>query len=241
MTRTAVISQPMFLPWIGLFEQIRLADVYIHYDDVQMPQGRSFMSRVQIKTANGVIWLTAPVDKNNSGKNINETVFSNREDWRSKHLKTIQHAYSRAPHFDDMFRIVEKIYGHQTDNLSEFNVHAIELISKWLGFSPAMMSSSTSGIGGSSTQRLLDLCKLVDADRYVTGLGALKYLDHERFDDNGVMVHYMDYQMKPYPQLYGEFSPYVSIIDAIANCGDQVRDLVCSQSIYWRNYVEKQK
>jgi len=239
MTCTVVISQPMFLPWVGLFEQMRLADVYIHYDDVQMPQGRSFMSRVQIKTANGIFWLTAPIDRKNSGKMINETLFSKRDDWKPKHLKIIKNVYSRALYFDDMFQIVEEIYDHQTDNLSEFNVHAIEVISKWLGFSPVIMSSSVSGIGGSSSQRLLDLCKLVGADRYVTGLGALKYLDHERFDSNGVEVNYMDYQMKPYAQLYGEFSPYVSIIDAIANCGDQVRDLVCSKSIYWKNYVEE--
>ena len=42
-----VVSQPMFLPWIGLFEQVRLADRFIHYDDVQLPQGRSFISRVK--------------------------------------------------------------------------------------------------------------------------------------------------------------------------------------------------
>ena len=55
MARTLVVSQPMFLPWVGLFEQVRLADVFIHYDDVQLPQGGNFMSRVQLKTASGVL------------------------------------------------------------------------------------------------------------------------------------------------------------------------------------------
>ena len=45
-----VISQPMLFPWIGIFEQIKLSDVYVHYDDAQLPQGRSFINRVQIKT-----------------------------------------------------------------------------------------------------------------------------------------------------------------------------------------------
>ncbi len=241
MSKTVVISQPMFIPWIGLFEQIRMADVYIHYDDVQFPQGRSFMSRVQIKTTNGTSWLTAPIDRKKSGRLINEVVFSKREDWRTKHLKVIRQAYSKAPHFDAMFDLVETVYSFPSDQLSEFNIHAIEQILDWIGYAPRLLRSSSSGVGGSSTQRLVDLCNLVDADTYVTGLGALNYLEHEKFEENGISVRYMDYKKKSYVQQYGEFTPYVSIIDAIANCGDQVRDLICSQSIYWRDYVNKRK
>src|SRR6266436_4740939 len=127
MSRTAVVSQPMFLPWVGLFEQIRLADVFIHYDDVQLPQGRSFMSRVQLKSASGVSWLTVPIDHTKSGKLLNEVVLLMSEDWRDKHLRTIRHAYARRPYFSLMFGLVEKIYSQPTNHLSEFNITAIEL------------------------------------------------------------------------------------------------------------------
>src|SRR5438045_9070322 len=100
----------MFLPWIGLFEQIRLADVFMHYDDVQLPQGRSFVSRVQVKTSNGVDWLTAPIDHARSGKLINEVILARSEDWRGRHLKTLRHAYARTPHFDLMFELAERIF-----------------------------------------------------------------------------------------------------------------------------------
>lgn len=240
MKNVAVISQPMFLPWIGLFEQIALTEVYIHYDDVQMPQGRSFIPRVQIKTANGILWLTAPIDRINSGVRVNEVLISDKEDWKRKHLKTIQHAYLRAPCFDQMFGIVEEIYSCDTRSLSEFNINAIEIIIKWLGLSPKLLTSSKLGITGSGTERLLNLCKLVEAKTYITGLGALNYLEHERFDDADVMVRYMDYKLKKYVQLHGQFVPYVSIIDGIANCGDKVRDLICSPSVYWREYIHRQ-
>src|SRR2546426_6682671 len=82
--RTLVVSQPMFMPWVGLFEQVRLADVFIHYDDVQLPQGRSFVSRVQIKVPTGVMWLSAPLDRKRSGRAINEVLFASRADWRRK-------------------------------------------------------------------------------------------------------------------------------------------------------------
>ena len=55
--KTVVISQPMYFPWIGIFEQIRLADVFVFYDDVQFTRG--FINRVQYKTPQGTGWITA--------------------------------------------------------------------------------------------------------------------------------------------------------------------------------------
>lgn len=236
MARTLVVSQPMFLPWVGLFEQVRLADVFIHYDDVQLPQGRSFMSRVQLKSANGVSWLTVPIDHARSGKLISEVVLSNAEDWREKHLRTIRHAYAKRPYFDLMFGLVEKIYAQPTDHLAEFNIKAIEQIAQWLGLAPQFMRSSAMGVAGASTERLVDLCKAVDCDVYVTGHGALKYLNHQQFEDKGISVRYVDYKKVPYEQGHVEFTPFVSILDAIANCGERTRDLLCSDGIYWRDF-----
>lgn len=235
MARTLVVSQPMFLPWVGLFEQVRLADVFIHYDDVQLPQGRSFMSRVQLKSANGVSWLTVPIDHKKSGKLLNEVVLLESQGWRTKHLRTIQHAYAKRPYFDLMFELVEKIYSRPTDHLAEFNITAIEQIAGWLGLAPEFRRSSTMGVAGASTERLVDLCEVVNSDVYVTGHGALNYLNHQQFEDKGISVRYMDYQKLPYEQGHIEFTPYVSILDAIANCGERTRDLLCSDAVYWRD------
>lgn len=236
MPSIAVISQPMFMPWVGLFEQVRLADIFIHYDDVQLPQGRSFMSRVQIKTPAGGSWMTAPIDRKHSGRLINETFFLPDTDWRDKHLKHLKHAYSRAPFFDVMLEMAHALYSNSSNNLAEFNLYAIERISNWLGFTPKFMRSSEVGIGGSGTQRLVDLCREVDADAYVTGLGALNYLDYSQFETHGISVRYMDYEKRPYPQLHGEFTPYVSILDTIANCGHGATENICSESTFWKEY-----
>src|SRR6266480_1228632 len=211
MPRTLVVSQPMFLPWVGLFEQIRLADVFIHYDDVQLPQGRSFMSRVQLKTANGVSWLTVPIDHAKSGKLLNEVVLVSSGEWRDKHLRTIRHAYARRPYFNLMLELAETIYSQATNHLAEFNINAIEQIAQWLGLAPRFMRSSTMGVEGASTERLVALCEAADCDVYVTGHGALNYLNHQQFEDRNILVRYMDYRRVPYEQGHGEFTPYVSI------------------------------
>lgn len=229
----------MFIPWVGLFEQVRLADIFIHYDDVQIPQGRSFVSRVQIKTSSGIIWLTAPIDRRKSGKLLNQVFFSSEVPWRDKHLKTIRHAYSGAPFANIMLDIASDIYSYSSNNLAEFNINATQTISNWLGLAPRYARSSNLNVGGSSTRRLVDLSKWAGADVYLTGLGGLKYLDHEQFEANGVSVRYMDYKLTSYPQLFGAFTPYVSILDAIANCGNRVRDLVRSESVSWRDLCVK--
>ena len=236
MARTLVVSQPMFLPWVGLFEQVRLADVFIHYDDVQLPQGRSFMSRVQIKSANGVSWLTIPIDHAKSGRLLNEVVLVDSEAWRDKHLRTIRHAYARRPHFNLMFELVEKIYSQTTDRLAEFNINSIEQIAQWLGLAPRFLRSSNMNIEGASTERLVALCEVTDCHVYVTGHGALIYLNHPQFEDKNISVRYMDYRKVPYNQGHGDFTPFVSILDAIANCGERARDLLCSEAVYWRDF-----
>jgi WbqC-like protein family len=237
MSEILVVSQPMFLPWIGLFEQVRLADVFIHYDDVQLPQGRSFTSRVQIKAPNGVSWLTAPIERDRSRKLLNQVILFEKGDWRSKHLRTIRHAYAQAPYFDLMFQIVEEIYHHETDRLSDFNINAVERIARWLGLAPRFMRSSTTGVAGAATQRLVDLCIHTNCTRYVTGHGGLKYLDHERFEDAGISVRYMNYRKVPYQQGDTAFTPYVSILDPIAHCGERARDLLRSESVDWKDFV----
>ena len=224
----------MFLPWLGLFEQIRLSDVFVHYDDVQMPVGRSFMSRVQIRTSNGNPWLSASIDRNKSNGNINQTFLLENSDWKKRHLNTIQHTYMKSKYFEEMYDLVKTIYRCDTDNLAQFNINAIETIAGWCGLKTLFLRSSEIGIDGKSSLRLLGICKKLNASKYITGLGALEYLDHDVFDTESISVEYMSYEKKEYPQLHDGFIPYVSIIDAIANNGSGVRDFICSGTRPWK-------
>ena len=149
-----VISQPMFIPWVGLFEQIRLADVFVHYDDVQMPRGRSFVSRVQIKTEKGQKWLSAQVDKRASGKLISETVLNDSGNWRNDHLNLLKVNYKAAPHCELMLDIASKIYSFSSRNIARFNQHAIEYLAGWLGLETQFSVSRSYPYRGSALSDL---------------------------------------------------------------------------------------
>lgn len=234
-----VVSQPMFLPWIGLFEQIRLADLFVHYDDVQMPRGRSFVYRVQIKTPRGQQWLSAQIDKKASGRRINEIRLVDNPNWKNDHLNLLRENYRNAPFYGMMRPLAEELYAFEGGNLALFNQHATETIAGWLGLDTKFVRSSDTGVGGGSSQRLINLCQYYAATHYITGHGALNYLDHNSFEERGIAVEYMDYIKQAYPQLHGEFMPYLSILDAIACTGPGARELLLSDSVYWGDYIDQ--
>ncbi|MDG1012720.1 MAG: WbqC family protein [Luminiphilus sp.] len=238
--KRVVVSQPMFLPWVGIFQQIRAADVFVHYDDVQFPQGRSFSSRVQIKAEDGSRWLTVPIRRD--GKQlIRDVKIDQSKAWKANHLGLLYQAYRKAQFADLAMALVESIYTHDNDSLSEFCMFGIEKITNFLGLKCKFILSSSHSFTSSSSKKLLDIVKAEQGDVYITGHGAKKYLDHELFELSAIDVEYMDYMLRRYSQLHGNFTSYVSIIDLIANTGEQACDYVTAKTINWREFVGESK
>ncbi len=236
-----VISQPMFFPWVGMFEQIRLADIYVHYGDVQFSKG-SFTNRVQIKTAQGVKWLTVPLQDVSLGQSIDEVKINTKINWRLQHMDLLKQTYTQAPYYKDMLALVDSVYKQQIDSIAMLSRLSMEACCKYFGLDTGrrFIDVRQLEISGSSSQRVLDIVKALKGTRYVTGLGARNYLDHQLFEDTGIRVEYMDYQKSPYPQLHGEFTPYVSILDLIANTGKKGINLILSDTVYWKDYLKNE-
>jgi hypothetical protein len=238
--RTVVISQPMLFPWVGMFEQIRLADVFVYYDDVQFSKG-SFTNRIQLKTAKGSEWMTIPLGGIHLGQRINEVAAADNTNWRGRHMEQLERHYADADYLSDMIALVESVYALNTQNVAEIAIASMRAICDYFGLTEGrqFVLSSGTNIQGSSSERVLNFVQHYDATRYVTGLGAIRYLDHELFDAHGIAVEYMDYKKLPYPQLHLEFTPYVSILDLIANCGKDGATYICSQTNGWREISTK--
>ena len=219
MSKSIVISQSMYFPWIGMLEQLKVADVFVHYDDVNFSRG--FFNRVQIKTNEGTTWLTVPIHKWHRGDNI-DTVKINRDtDWESKHLNLFDEAYRNAPYKNDALEIMENLFSHQFEYLYDLTRRSTLLLGRYFDIiePTEILDSSELGIDGSSSDRLFKICKKLSATKYITGHGAYNYLDHSMFEAGEIEINYMDYAMKQYPQLHYEFTPYVSALDLVANCG----------------------
>jgi hypothetical protein len=227
----------MYFPWVGLLEQIRLADVFVHYDDVQFSKG-SFSNRVQVKTAQGLRWMTVPLRGVHMGQRINEVSLVNPLDWQARHLALLSQAYRRAPHVEEMLALVRSVFEAAPGTLADLGIAGTEAMCRFLRMPERrFVRASTLGIGGSGSARVLEIVLSFGGTRYVTGHGAAGYLDHESFEKAGVEVCYMDYRKTPYRQQNGDFNPYVTGLDLIANLGADGGEIVSSGTVNWRQFV----
>jgi hypothetical protein len=232
-----VISQPMLFPWVGLFEQLATADVYVHLTDVQWSKG-SFVNRVQIKTADGPRWLTVPVVHGPLATSIRALQPTNAP-WRTSHLETLERHYGRAPFGAEMLDFVRTLYATDVEPFSAFLQCQFEAVGRRLGVADQVefVSSEDLVLASAGSDRVLDIVHHFGGSTYVTGHGARNYLDHERFEAEGVEVRYLDYAMTPYPQWHGEFTPYVSVLDLIAHVGfSDAHRFIAPRTVHWREF-----
>ena len=235
--KTVVISQPMYFPWVGMLEQMRLADVFVYLDDAQFSKG-GFFNRVQVKTEQGTPWLTVPLAENKLGQALNQSRLATH-DWRRKHLNTLRQSYASASYAEEMLNVAETVLNEETESLASLGVASMKALAGVFGMIPEeVIWSSKMNISGSASARVLSICQTLGAERYITGHGAAGYLDHGAFEAVGVRVEYMDYAKREYPQLHGAFTPYVSALDLAANCGPEGREVIDSGTIYWKDFMK---
>ncbi|MBD2315397.1 WbqC family protein [Phormidium tenue] len=235
-----VISQPMYFPWVGMFEQVNLCDAYVNYDDVQFSKG-SFTNRVQIKTnsSRGFNWLTVPLKNLKLGVLINELEIDNQRDWQNQHLELLKQSYKNAPYLKEMLDLVTNLFDCHLNTISEVSMKSIELSMNYFDIAKdkSFYTASKLEIEGSSSERVYQIVKYLNGTHYITGHGAKNYLDHSLFENNGIRVEYMNYLKLPYPQQFSTFNPHVSILDLIANIGKQGKEYIKSSTIYWKEFL----
>jgi len=239
--KTVVISQPMYFPWVGIFEQIKHSDIFVFFDDIQFSRG--FINRVQYKTPDGSKWLTVPLEKHPRDTNISQLNIQNSSDWKRKHLRSLEITFNGAKYADDALDIASNIFSMNYDLLSDMLIESIHQVRNYfdIGNSVQYYKSSELEKSGAKGDLIKDIILGLGANRYITGHGALNYLDHEDLEQCGIDVQYINYEMKKYPQKFGTFTPFVTILDLIANCGNEGKKYICSQTINWRDISQNVK
>ena len=236
---TVVITQPMLFPWLGFFEQLSMADVFIYLDDVQFSKG-SFTNRVQIDQGTTTKWLTIPISSHQSSRIISKLQPASAE-FKRRHLDFTRQVFRNAPFREAALEILQSSY--RNDDFIEILISSIECSASYLGLTgrKVVLRSSDMAIRGSSWQRVLDLVKAVGGTRYLTGHGAVAYLNHEAFEQAGVDVEYMSYSKTTWPRGSAMPNPYISILDAIAWMGERASGALHPRSLSWRKFVEESK
>jgi len=219
------IMQPTYNPWLGYFDLMDKVDIFVYLDNVQLVK-RSWQVRNRIKTSQGELFLTIPIRKLKSRNEtlIKDAVINDSENWRQKHLKSIELNYRKAKFFDSVFPFVESLILNDFQFLADFNINFIEKIKKAIGVNtPTIRSSEIAYAKGKKDELLANICKSLGADIYISPQGSAVYIEKETpggaFTKEGIELYYHNYEHPVYTQLYGKFLPYMGIIDLLFNEG----------------------
>ena len=216
------IHQPEHLPWLGFFNKLSKADVFVILDSVPYRKNY-FQNRNKIIGSNGVQFIGIPTV--NVG-HIEGTIATTKiavqgnAKWRTKYLNTIKMSYGKHPYFSEVYPLLEKAIQMDTDLLADINIAIFTSFADKMGFRPKYIRSSSLEVEGSKSDLILDICKTLKTDTYIAGPSGRDYLNMQSFADAGIKVVFNDYNHPEYPQRKAEtFEPYMSALDLLMNCG----------------------
>ena len=221
------IHKPEHLPWLGFFDKMRQADVFVLLDNTQFSKN-DFQNRNRIKTKNGSAWLTVPVYTSGRSKQlIKDTEISNLRDWRNRCWNLMYQSNVDAPFFDEHRPFFQELYGCQWSKLVDINIIIIEYLVKQLGLNTQIVRSSELGLYERGPTRVVfTICEELGADVYLSGKHGRDYLDETPFREQGISVEYQEFHHPVYPQLWGEFVPNMSVVDLLFNCGQASLEII---------------
>lgn len=221
------IHQPNYIPWIGFFHKLLLSDTYVVFDDVQFPRGKDYANRNQIKTNNGKMWLTASVLGKGDLKPWNQIEINNNG-WKEKHLKNIESFYKKTPYFKSYFLFMKRIYETNHTLLMDFNLDLIIFFLGCLDKVPNIILSSEIKTPLTGLDKIMYILKNQQATEYISGdgEGSKRYINEQLFKDNNIKLTWQNYKHPVYKQQFGEFIPYMSILDLLFNEGPNSKNII---------------
>ena len=215
---------------MGFFKKIQSCDIFVFLDDVQFEKN-DWDNRNKIKTSEGVMWLTVPV-VHKFGQKLNEIKIANNGNWKDKHRKAIKLNYQKSRFFENYWTEIDDILAKEWDTLIDLNFILINYFSSKMGINTKTIRSSELKIKNSGSERLLEICKNVSADTYLSGELGKNYLDEEIFRQSKINIIYEKFQHPIYTQLGNIFQSNMSIIDLLFNEGEKSKTILENLKTY---------
>lgn len=222
------IHQPQYFPWSPYVHKAMSADIFVYLDTVQFSKN-GVQNRNQIKTPQGAHWLTIPV-KHHLGQLLLETRIADPR-IGEKHWKTIKANYTKAPGFVRWADELHSLLLTETEHLVDIAIRSTEwMLEKLSVTAQRVRASDIPNISGAGSKLVASICEALKADCYLTGTGALAYLQPSDFAASGCEINVQDWQRLDYDQQYAElgFLPDLSALDLLMNCPDTAAEKIAA-------------
>lgn len=219
------IMQPYFMPYIGYFQLINAVDKFVIYDDVQFIKG-GWINRNYLLLNDEKFMFNLILNGASANKLINEiTVQVNQ----NKLIKTIYYSYNKAPYFKTVISLIENILNYEDKNLAKFIGNSIINICDYLKIHTAILYSSMLSKNNElkAQDKVISICKLLNADTYINAIGGQELYDKETFNRDNIQLKFIKSNLSSYKQFKNEFVPWLSIIDVMMfNSVDEINEML---------------
>jgi len=226
----AAIHQPAYFPYPGFFHKIQSSNIFVILDNAQYE--KHFTNRNTIIVPNGTTWISVPINKNHKFSSNKIVEINNNIDWKKDHYRKIYHSYKNSEYFSLYDGFFKELYEQDWMFLSELNITIILKIFNWLKINVKIIKESELNITGTQSERLINCCKKIGADTYLSGIGGKNYVNDELFQESQIKLQYQQYYPKLYNQHFSKtFIPNLSIIDLLMNLGPNSLNHIKSSSL----------
>lgn len=221
------IMQPYFLPYIGYYQLIAAVDQFIIYDNIKYTK-KGWINRNRMLMNDKDLMFSLPLKSDSDYLHVCERKLAVNFDRKSL-LKQFEEAYRRAPYFEQIYPLLKQIIMFDDTNLFRFIHYSVIKICEYLGITTKIKISSEIDIDHNlkSQDKVIALCKAIDANIYVNAIGGIELYSKEKFQESSIELEFIKSKLLEYHQFGDEFVPWLSIIDVMMfNSLNVVKSLV---------------
>jgi len=190
------INQPAFLPWANYFKRISEVDMFVLLDDVQYEKNSNInRNKIQNIITKKDLYLTIPVKKKSlkSSENlIMNSLIDYRSNWKKKHLNSLNQILGKQNNYHIIENLIYNIYSYKSENLFDFLSNQLSILLNFLEIKTKIVKSSELQTKLNKELKIIEICKKIGADEYVSGPHGINYLNKSMFDKNNIKLQYYD-------------------------------------------------
>jgi predicted nucleic acid-binding protein len=217
------IHQPHYFPWEGYISKMKDVDKFILMDEVQLTDSSPMYRHALLTLKGEKKYITIPFEKNDyKHKSYKNILINTQIDWQKNHINFLKENYSKSPFYGEIMDLISCIFTKKYKYICDVTVDTILLMRKIFNISTDIVLQSDLNYPNDSkkNQLVLDLCIASNADYYLSGQGAKKYMELEPFDKSNVIVEFQSFKQTEYSQHCSrEFIAGLSILDMLLSVG----------------------
>lgn len=220
-------NQPSFIPWSGFFARLIASDKMVLLDNTLFAQGFTFVNRNRIKSPDGELRITVPVEKKGLGRQkIKDLVIYQKEYWAKKFLLTLELCYKKSIFFNNIYDPIFEILNKQDNNFLNMALPILKHLKTSFNIKNEFILQTSTGIESSGTDLLIEIATHLKATEVLLPYPAQNLIEWKKFIKKGIKVKFLKFFSPVYPQFWGKFAGNLSALDLLFCLGEESHKLL---------------